>query len=548
MNVAALIVRHLELMGVKRVYGLIGTSVLDFVDALKDSGIRYVSTRFDQAAASMAAGEGRTTGEPGVAVVHGGPGFLNALTALAVAYKDSVPLLLISGAVKRRMSGLNSWLEVPQLEIASRVAKASYRIDRQAEAARKFSEAYASASERPHGPVFVEVPEDVWRLEAGEPLPRQSGAEPPAPSQEDIEYVLRLLERSESPVILAGGGVNNESGSRLLREFAEEHGLPVCTTGNGRGAMPEDSPLCLGRVGFGGGNTAADYAVQECGALVAIGCGVSDVTTYGYNFVPKGEVVAVTLDDGAAAKPVPYSRLIRCDAASFLASLSGASRSFRASRGWLEKLEGMRRAWEASLRSAAARRYDGFVNPARFFTALDSALPRDAIVAAGQGLHVIYAHDFIRIRRHSSFLASTNLGSMGFALPAAVGAKIANSGREVLAVVGDGEFMMSVGELETIRREGAGVRVVVVNDNSYRVLLMRQKIQKMGRVHGTLHTNPDTVKLGEAFGIESSVLERDEEIEPAVSFLLSGGGPKLLELRVSREDLPPTNVEASLRF
>ena len=547
MNVATLIVKYLELKWVQRVYGLIGTSVLDLVDALKDSSIRYVSTRLDQSAASMAAGEGKTTGRPGVAVVHGGPGFLNALTALAAAYKDSVPLVLISGAVKRRMSGLNSWLEVKQLEIASRVSKASYRIDRQADAARKFSDAYATASASPQGPVFVEVPEDVWRLEAGDILNGEE-VRTSLPSEDDVDYVLRLLEGAKSPLILAGGGVNNERGSRLLREFAENHNVPVCTTGNGRGAMPEDSPLCLGRVGFGGGNTAADSAIQECDALIGMGCGVSDVTTYGYNFMPRGDVVAVTLDEEASLKPVPYSRLIRCDAVSFMESLSGAQSGFRVDEGWLRRLASSRGAWEAALEGAAARRYESFVNPASFFRELDASMQGDAIVAAGQGLHVIYAHDFIRVRRPASFIASTNLGAMGFALPAAVGAKMANKEREVFAVVGDGEFMMSVAELETISRERVGVKVVVVNDNSYRVLLMRQKIQKMGRVHGTLHTNPDVMKLGAAFGVESLVLDRDSEIKRAVSFIISGGGPKLLELRVSQEDMPPTNVEASLRF
>jgi acetolactate synthase-1/2/3 large subunit len=164
MNVAEVVVTCLKQLGVKRVYGLIGTTILDFVDALKDSGIRYVSTRHEQVAVSMADAEGRMTGAPGVAAVHAGPGFLNSLISVANAYKDASPLLLISGAVKRRLAGLDSWLEVPQRDIIRPIVKAVYRIDKPLEAARVIAEAYSIAASQPQGPVFVEVPEDVWSM------------------------------------------------------------------------------------------------------------------------------------------------------------------------------------------------------------------------------------------------------------------------------------------------------------------------------------------------------------------------------------------------
>lgn len=548
MNVAQLVLQRLKQFGVVRVYGLIGTSILDFVDVVGVSGLRYISTRFDQSAASMAAAEGRVTGRPGVAVLHGGPGCLNAITAVAVAYKDSVPMVLIAGAVKRRLGGLDSWLEVPQLQMFSQITKGAYRIDRPAEADKTVSEAYWKAASAPKGPVFVEVPEDVWRLEASPADLSYREMVPVSPNDADVEHVARLLGSSKAPLILAGGGVNDSASSRLLVQLAERYGLPVATTGNGRGAIPEDHPLFVGRVGFGGGSAVADYGLAETDLLLCVGCGLSDVSSYGYNYVPKGPVVAITLDPRAEGKPVPYEAVVRGDARGFLEALLRRELTCSPSDEWKKALSKKRERWAALLSEACSRSYPGRVNASAFFAELNRKIPRDAIIAAGQGLHIVYAYDFLRIRSPASFLAATNLGAMGYALPAALGAKLCCPNRQVLAVLGDGEFMMSVQELETAARERIGVGVAIVNDDSYRVLLMRQKIQKMGRIYGTVHGNPDVKKLAEAFGIEALVLDSDQQVQQAASFLMDAEGPRIVELKVSGEDMPPMNFEASMKF
>ncbi|HUI86728.1 MAG TPA: thiamine pyrophosphate-binding protein [Nitrososphaerales archaeon] len=549
MNVAQLLVQRLEQFGVRRTYGLIGTSILDLVDVVGGSGLRYLSTRFDQSAASMAVAEGKITGRPGVALLHGGPGCLNAVTAVAVAYKDSVPMMLVAGAVKRRLGGLDSWLEVPQLRLFSEITKGAYRIDRPAEADRIVSEAFWLASSAPKGPVFVEVPEDVWRLEATPMNLSYHETKPAAPGGVEIEHVARLLKDSKAPLILAGGGVNDVDSSDLLVRVAERFGVPVATTGNGRGAIPEDHPLFLGRVGFGGGSAAADYALAESDLLLCVGCGLSDVSSYGYNYVPKGQVVAVTLDEKVGDRPVPYASVVQADARGFLDEVMRRGFSCSPSEEWKAAVSKKRAEWASLLSEACSRSYPGRVNPSAFFTALDRRMSKETIVAAGQGLHIVYVYDFLRVRSPASFLAATNLGAMGYALPAALGAKLCFPAREVFAVVGDGEFMMSVQELETAVREKIGVGIVIVNDDSYRVLLMRQKIQKMGRVYGTVHRNPDVKKLAEAFGAEALVVDSDQQTEQAVSFLMEKReGPRIVELKVSGEDMPPMNFEASMKF
>jgi acetolactate synthase-1/2/3 large subunit len=550
MNVANAVVVCLEKLGVKRAYGLIGTSILDLIDATKDSKIRYISTRHEQVAVSMADAEGRLTGQPGVAFIHGGPGFLNSLIGVANAYKDSSPLFMIAGAVKRRLAGLDSWLEVPQIDMIKPIVKAALRIDGPAQVGRVISQAYYAAISPPKGPVFVEVPEDVWRLEGAstEGATAELKAAPTI-GPGDIGKVAELLRRSEKPLILVGNGLNHIKGAQILTAFVEKFRIPVASTGNGRGILPEDNPLSLGRVGFGGGNTVADSALEQADLVLALGAGLSDVTTYGYNILPKGDIVVVDLDPLAMSKPVPYAIHLYGDAASFLEQLNNSEISHAPSNEWFQFIEKKRESWNTLLQGATAWNPKGYVNASNFFKALDAKLPKDVLITAGQGFHILYTYAFLKIRRYQSFLAATNLGAMGFAFPAALGAKVVQPEREVIAVLGDGEFLMTLQDLETAVREKIAAKVIVVNDSSYRVLLMRQKMQKVGRVFGTVHTNPDMSKLADSFGIASMVVEDNTHVERAIDFILARTEkPRILELKVSQEDMPPFNMEASLKF
>ncbi|MEL9991280.1 MAG: thiamine pyrophosphate-binding protein [Thermoproteus sp.] len=453
MNVAEVVVACLKELGVKRVYGLVGTTILDFVDALRDSGIKYISTRHEQVAVSMADAEGRISGRPGVAAVHAGPGFLNSLISVAAAYKDSSPLLLISGAVKRRLAGLDSWLEVPQVRIIEPLVKRAYRVERPLDAAKIIAEAYSLAASPPQGPVFVEVPEDVWSASSQLERCQLNAARPPTAPEEALRQVAELLARSKRPLVLAGGGVNNEAGRRLLLAVAERWRVPVAVTGNGRGAFPEDHPLFLGRAGFGGGNIVADGALQRADLVIAVGAGLSDLTTYGYNFMPRGDIVVVDLDPLAERKPVPYTLHVYADALDFLERLLRLPLGYRAGEDWLKEIEGLRASWSAILAEALSRRYQGFVNPSKFFYELDRRLPEDFVMVGGQGLHIVYTFAYVKVRAPRGYLAAFNLGAMGFAFPAALGAKVAAPERDVYAVLGDGEFMMTVQDLETAVRE-----------------------------------------------------------------------------------------------
>jgi acetolactate synthase I/II/III large subunit len=305
----------------------------------------------------------------------------------------------------------------------------------------------------------------------------------------------------------------------------------------------------LGRIGFGGGSGAADDALIQADVVVCLGCGLSDVSTYGFNLKPRGEIYVADLDPIWDRKPVPCTMHVECDAADLGVRLGRAVKELRMQDDWRAHVDQARKAWNSLLGEAESHGKVGYANPARFLRALDQALPRDAILAVGQGLHVLYAYAFLKMRSSRSFLAATNMGSMGFVFPAALGAKMTFPEREVVAVMGDGEFLMTMQDLETAVREKVGVKVVIMNDNSYRVLLMRQKIQKMGRIFGTTHSNPDIVKVAEAFGTEGMVLDSEDTAEECVKFVMKRSDlPLLVDLRLDPEDLPPLNIQASLMF
>ena len=548
MKVSELLVRSLESYGVSRAYGLVGTSILELMDALYGSKIRYVSTRHEQVAVSMADAEGRLTGRPGVAFVHGGPGFLNSLVSVTNAWKDGSPVLLVAGAVKRRMVGLDSWLEVPQSEMAASVVKRAWRVGRGSEAAAAFSQAYSLASSPPKGPVFVEVPEDVWAQEAGEGVAPPSVKEAILADEGQVEKVARALEKAKRPLLVVGGGLNTPEGAKALRLLLSRIEVTVATSGYGRGALSEDHPLSLGRIGFGGGSGVADGALVKADVVVCSGCGLSDVSTYGFNLTPRGEVYVADLDPLWDGKPIPCSVHLECDARDFVEKLTRLTGERKFDVEWKEQIGQEKLRWGAML-EPGPRSKAGFASPARFLKALDRVLPPDAILSAGQGIHVLYAYAYLRVRTSRSFLAATNMGSMGFVFPAAVGAKMVFPDRESIAVMGDGEFLMTMQDMETAVREKAGAKIVVLNDNSYRVLLMRQKIQKTGRVFGTTHSNPDLVKMAEAFGAEGMTVGSDGEIDAAVEFLMRKSDlPLLVEVKVDPEDLPPLNIQGSLMF
>ncbi|MHB8894883.1 MAG: thiamine pyrophosphate-binding protein [Candidatus Geothermincolia bacterium] len=539
-------------MGAERIYGIIGTSNLGFVDALYDvrDRLRYISCRHEQVAASMADTEGRLTGKPGVALVHSGPGALNAMISAGNAYKDCSPFIVISGAVKRRLEHSDGMLELDHRRLFAPLCKGTFRIGSTSEVADVFSSAYRAAMSGARGPVLIEVPEDVWAERADVDLDAMAlETDPPGEVEDaDVMAAIEMLSTARLPLVLAGGGVAYSGASGLLAAFAERLQVPVATTGNGRGVIPETHPLSLGRAGFGGGNLVADKALERGDALLCLGCGISDMTTYEYT-LPLGMTEIMVVDiSGHQAPQAPAATIVACDVKDFLekadAKLIGQAEPRPA---WDEALAEPRATWEMMLGASLSREGE-LPAGARVAQKLANRLPDDAIVCVGAGTHLLYAMDFIPSRSPLTFMSTVNFGSMGFGMSANMAARTIYPDRSSIAMLGDGDFAMTMQDIETAVREGIGIKLFIMNDSQYRVLNLRQKLSFQGRVHGTEHGNPDFAELARSFGAVGLRLDRDEDIEAVLDQALAEDGPVVVDVIIDPEDLPPLNLEATLRM
>jgi acetolactate synthase I/II/III large subunit len=554
MNCAQVLIEGIIAMGAKRMYGVIGTSTVPFVNALYDyrENIRYVSCRHEQVAASMADAEGRITGVPGVALTHAGPGTVNALISACNAYKDCSPLIILSGAVKRKLKGSNGILEIDQQGMYKTVCKGVFRIEDADKAQTILAQAYTLAISGARGPVLIEVPQDVWEEELKE-APRKfrfSAEFRPPLHIEDVWDVLERLKAAAHPVLLFGGGIAYAEACDLAVKFAEAVGAPVLTTCHGRGTIPEHHKLCLGVPGFGGGNVVADTALEEADLVVGIGCLISDNTTYDYTLPIKGEIVLVNIDLQAMLSNLHrIDCMVEADAKDFITEALAALKDYVQPErpDWWKLLEDKRKERVMLLEQMMAADKVP-LSPARVMAELVRLLSADRIITAGSGTHLLYAVDFIPCLKPLTYLSAINFGAMGFAFPAALGAKMARPEAEVVSVIGDGDFMMTAQDLETACREGIKVRVLVINDYKYGVLNLRQRIQYQGRVLGTEHGNPDFAALARSFGAGGWRLERVEDIVPVLSEALACDGPAVVDVIVDPKDTPPLNLEALARM
>lgn len=539
-------------MGCKNVYGIIGTSVMGFVDALYSvrDKIRYISCRHEQVAASMADAEGRLTQKPGVVLTHSGPGTLNTLISLANSYKDSSPLILITGAVKRRLKGKDGMLEIDHLKIFSSICKGVYRVDETAKIPEIFSSAYCDAMSYCKGPVLIEVPEDVWSEAVEVDFSKLKFESKPNPEikEDDIKEIIEMIKQAEKPLILSGTGVASANASDKLVTLAEMLNIPVITTGNGRGTISEKHPLCLGRCGFGGGNKIADSAFTKADLVLCIGCGISDMTTYEFSQNASGDIVVVNFDDRWDEKGIYATKFLFADAGDFLEKILKNVTSDMKKNNWTDILSADKKEWEIMLSSTISLNKTP-LPPGKVFYALSKMIPEDTIITVGAGMHLLYPMAYIPSVYPRTFLSAVNFGAMGFGLAAGLSAKLNFPDRLVISVLGDGDFMMTLQDMETAKREKINLKVIIVNDNSYRVLMMKQKLQYQGRVYGSVHTNPDFLKLAEAFGIVGIRIEKPHEIEEKLNQMLKiNDSPVLVEIVADPDDMAPTNVEAVLKM
>lgn len=557
LNGAKTLLECLVQLGVTHAYGIIGTSVVPVITEFgkMEGKIKYISTRHEQVAGSMADTEGRITGKPGVAFTHSGPGTLNAAISVAIAYKDCSPMILISGAVEKRLMGCDGFVETEHTKVFAPLCKAVFRAENVADIPGIMTKAYEITMTEAKGPVLVEIPESLWyreedvSLEECKPL---STALPSA-STDDIKKLKELLQSAKKPLILAGGGLNSVKGNETLTAFVDKFHIPVITSGNGRGSLSEEHPLALGRAGFGGGNPCADFALESADVIIAAGAVVSDQVTYHHSVPLKAQVVIINADEQARKIKTSANTalFVLSDAKEALSKLSesfGDLTQFHEDwKPWREQIAKKRLEWEGELKMAAQMQKNPPA-PSKVLAALSSLLPDDCIVTAGQGYHLMYASNYLKTRHPRTFFTSNNYGAMGYGFPAALASQLLHKDRMVVTVLGDGDFLMTLQDLETAVRENLPVKIVIINDDAYRVLLLTQRMMLMSEPFGSEHKNPDFLKLAESFGAKGFRIEKEDEIEKTLKSFLETPGATLLEIPTDKADMTPVNLQAVMRM
>ncbi len=521
--------------GVEVVFGIPGGAVIHITDALPRYPIRFVLMRHEQGAAHAADGYARATGKVGVCLATSGPGAANLVTGIATAFMDSVPMVAITGQVPTSVVGTDAFQETDITGITLPITKHNFLVTEVEELAPVLKEAFYLARTGRPGPVLVDIAKDVQAAEAGFSYPEEAELPGYAPHRdldpETVERVAQLLNAAERPLIIAGHGVLLSGGHAELVGLAERGGIPVTTTLLGIGAIPGTHPLCLGMAGMHG-TLQANRAIQTCDLLLAIGMRFDDrVIGDPKAFAPNATIVHVDIDPAEIGKNVVPDLAIVADAREFLAALLPLVEP-RERREWLAEIAAWRResGWESPLEES------GKLLPQYVIHEIWRATEGRAIVVSDVGQNQMWEAQYYLHELPGSLITSGGLGTMGFALPAAIGARIGRPDLPVWVVAGDGGIQMTIQELATVVQEGLPLKIAVI-DNGYLGMVRQWQELFFDRNYcATCLRNPDFAKIAEAYGIRGLAVERRDGVREAVREAMETDGPVLIDFRVEPEE------------
>ena len=529
MTVAKAMTECLKAEGISTVFGYPGAAICPFYDELINTDIQHILVRHEVNGGHAASGYARISGKPAVAIATSGPGALNLITAIATAYMDSIPMVVITGQVNREQIGRDVFQEADITGSAEPFVKHSYLLKDPADTARVFKEAFYIAGSGRRGPVLIDIPYDVQRCEISFEYPETVSIRSYRPSSlgngQQIKRAVTELLEAEKPLICAGGGLFSGDGASLMRRFAEITDIPVVSTMMGLGAMPTDDARYYGMLGMHGCRSA-NYAVNHCDTLVLLGARVGDRAISAMQQRDDLTVIHIDIDPAEIGKNLAVDIPIVGDLPLVLGQLLEAIKQPMAHPEWKAELDAHR------TDEAIIPAKDGYINPKQFMKVLDRRLPDDCVVVADVGQNQIWAAANITFNG-GRFLTSGGMGTMGYSIPAAIGAKAAAPDREVVAVCGDGSFQMQFMELATAIQHGINIKVVVMRNN---YLGMVRELQERGYDNRltavSLDGSPCFTKIAEAYGIESALVDSPEKAEEAVDRLISSDRPFLIEVAV----------------
>jgi acetolactate synthase-1/2/3 large subunit len=531
----------LKAEGVDVVFGLPGGANLPTYDAFVNGGIRHILVRHEAGGGHAAEGYAKATGKVGVAFATSGPGATNLITPITDAMMDSVPCVFITGQVRTELLGTDGFQEADTIGITMPVVKHSVMIQSPQELPRAIHEAFHIARSGRPGPVLVDIPMDLSRAEIDyEPVSdvRLPGYQPRVEgNQKQIRQAAKALAAAQRPVIYAGGGVVNAEGSEELTEFVRSDRFPVTCTLMGLGAYPAPDPQWLGMLGMHG-TRAANYAMDEADLICAVGARFDDrITGKLSEFAPRAKFIHIDVDPAEISKNVPAHIPIVGDAKHVLAKLLVEYRAIGADPGrleaWWSRIEG----WKAKYPLAYEDSADSEIKPQFMIRALYEATGGEAVLTSDVGQHQMWAaqhYDFPAPRR---WINSGGLGTMGFGLPAAMGAAVGCPDRQVCCIAGDGSVQMNAQELATCAQNGIPIKVFIMNNGYLGMVRQWQELFWDGKYsHVDMGDFPDFVKLAEAYGATGLRLSDKTTLVEDFKRAIAIDGPVVVDVRVTREE------------
>jgi acetolactate synthase-1/2/3 large subunit len=528
MNGAHFVVQALKEQNVTQVFGYPGGAIMPLYDALYDGGVDHLLCRHEQGAAMAAIGYARSTGKVGVCIATSGPGATNLITGLADALLDSVPVIAITGQVPTHLIGTDAFQEVDVLGLSLACTKHSFMVQTAEELGSVIEQAFEIATTGRPGPVLIDIPKDIQvGPSVAHALAKLMNTEKTLNSAAIIQ-AKTMISTSQKPLIYVGGGVGMANAVSELRDLITTTDIPSVCTLKAIGCIKHDSPYFMGMVGMHG-SKASNLAIQECDLLIAIGARFDDrVTGKLDEFAPNAKVIHLDVD----AAEIDKLRQVTLSMTDDLKHVLPAITIKPNIEQWQQHV--------AEMKVQHVSRYDHPGEPIfapALLRQLAQTMPADTVICSDVGQHQMWVAQHMFVDRPENHISSSGLGTMGFGVPAAVGAQVARPNDTVIAVSGDGSFMMNVQELGTIKRRKLPVKILLIDNQRLGMVRQWQKLFFNGRYSETILTdNPDFVTLASAFDIPGETIVKKSQIDQALQRLLNSDGPYLLHVSISEEE------------
>lgn len=533
---AKILIEGLQREGVETIFGYPGGVVLPIYDELYDSPLRHILVRHEQAAAHAADGYARASGRVGVCLATSGPGACNLVTGIATAYMDSIPVVALTGQVPTSLLGNDAFQESDITGITLPVTKHNYLVKRTEDLGRVVHEAFYIANTGRKGPVLIDIPKDVCVNQIGNDVAPSGevslrGYQPTYRGHpRQIEKALDLIAAAEQPVIYAGGGVILSDASAELLAFAEQMAIPVTTTLMGLGAIPCDHPLNLGMLGMHG-TAYANFAVTECDLLIGVGVRFDDrVTGKLDTFASRAQIIHIDIDPAEIGKNKRVTIPIVGDAKGVLKEMAAQAKKKDGYASWNTQVNAWKKKYPLRYKD------DGKLRPQYVVQELSKLLDGKGVIVSEVGQNQMWTAQYFCFRKPRTWITSGGLGTMGYGLPAAMGAQFARPDEPVFDIAGDGSIQMNIQEFGTIAQYKIPVKVLILNNRFLGMVRQWQELFYDRRYSYTDLPPVEFVKIAKAYGIDAMKVESKEEVPGALKTALETEGPFVVDFRVEREE------------